>query len=176
MGRFAKLNKDINKLAEKIMQDQDLCKLIYYPNTHPLEKPDINGEGILDKRLLLFTPKIPLAGESEETQDDGTYVMIRPTRMTPSRGGYFIISLLIFDIYCHKDVRDIYYKDEDSGDIVKGDRALLIMDKIMGIMDDMDIGIGKDNIDRAEEVSNRNTTFSGYAIGYVNVDFSNQSK
>ena len=54
------------------MQDQDLCKLIHYPNTHPLDQPDINGYNtILDKRLLLFTPKIPLAGETEETQDDG---------------------------------------------------------------------------------------------------------
>lgn len=176
MGRFAKLNKDINKLAEKIMQDQDLCKLIYYPNTHPLDQPDINGENtVLDKRLLLFTPKIPLAGKDEETQDDGTYVMIRPTRLKPTRGGHYIISLLIFDIYCQKGIRTIYYKD-DNGNTVKGDRALLIMDKIEDIINSVDIGIGKDNLDGVEEIANRNTTFSGYAIGYVNVDFRKLSK
>lgn len=171
IGRFAKLNTDIQKLADKMMEDQDLCKLIHYPNTHPLDQPDINGYNtILDKRLLLFTPKIPLAGESEGTDDDGTYVMIRPTRLNPSRGGHYIISLLIFDIYCQKDIRTIYYKD-DNGNTVKGDRALLIMDKIEGIIGGVDIGIGKDNLDGVEEIANRNTTFSGYAIGYVNVDF-----
>ena len=172
MGRFAKLNTDIQKLADKIMEDQDLCKLIYYPHSRPLDQPDVNGYNtILDKRLLLFTPKIPLA--DQETQDDGTYVMIRPTRLRPTKGGHYIISLLIFDIYCQKDIRTIYYKD-DNGNTVKGDRALLIMDKIEDIINSVDIGIGKDNLDGVEEIANRNVTFSGYAIGYVNVDFRNQ--
>ncbi len=173
IGRFAKLNTDIQKLADRIMEDQDLCKLIYYPHSRPLDQPDVNGYNtILDKRLLLFTPKIPLAGEKEETQDDGTYVMIRPTRLKPTRGGHYIVSLLIFDIYCHKDIRVIYYKD-DNGKTIKGDRALLIMDKIEDIINSVDIGIGKDNLDEVGEIYNRNVTFSGYGIGYVNVDFRN---
>ncbi|HZJ98410.1 MAG TPA: hypothetical protein VFC79_00300, partial [Tissierellaceae bacterium] len=119
IGRFAKLNTDIQKLAEKMMEDQDLCKLIYHPHSHPLKQHEVNGEDILDKRLLLFTPKIPLAGEGEGTQDDGTYVMIRPFRGRSTRGGHYIISLLMFDIYCQKDIRTIYYKGED-GSTVKG--------------------------------------------------------
>lgn len=171
MGKFAKLNSDIQALADVLLEDQDLCKLIHYPHEYPLAKPDINGYNtILDKRLLLLTPKIPLAGESPETDDDGTYVMIRPYSMTPIHGGYFIVSLLVFDIYCHKDIRTIYYEDED-GELIKGDRALLIMDKIEKAIEKSNIGIGKNNLDGIEEISNRNTTFSGYALGYANIDF-----
>lgn len=174
IGRFAKLNTDIQKLADRIMEDQDLCKLIYYPNTHPLDQPDINGENtILDKRLLLFTPKIPLAGENEGTQDDGTYVMILPKVIDPTRGGHYMVTRLHFDIFCHKDIRNIYYKD-DSGNIDRGDRALLIMNKIEGIMQGANIGIGEDNLGQSEIIANRNTTFSGYSLWYLNVDFRNQ--
>ena len=71
MGRFKKLNDDVRKLGEMILQDQDLCKLIYYPDDNPLEQPNINGRRtILGDRLLLFTPKLPLAKE------EGTFVSI----------------------------------------------------------------------------------------------------
>ena len=176
MGRFEKLNDDIQELADKILADQDLCKLIHYPENNPLEQPNINGKKhILDKRLLLFTPKIPLADASNNTQDHGTYVTIRPTRLRPSKGGNYIISLLCFDIYCHKDVRPIYYKDKDDND-KNGDRAILIMDRIEELMDGVNFSIGKDNLDGAGEIANSNTTFSGYTIAYTDVDFRNQGK
>ena len=171
ISRFKKLNSDIQFLANRMMEDQELVKLIHYPHQYPLKQPAISGyKNVLDKRLLLFTPKIPLAGEDTNTQEDGTYVMVRPFRINPSRGGYYAISLLVFDIYCQKDIRTIYYKDED-GDEVKSDRALMIVDRIENVMKDTGIGIGEDSMDVMEEISNRNMTFSGYRMGYVNVDF-----
>lgn len=170
MGRLSKLNTDIRLLTDKILENQDLCKLIYYPNKYPLSQPDINGyETILDKRLLPFTPKIPLRGKDEDTQDDGTYVSIRPIRFRPSRGNQYIVSILVFDIYCEKDIRAVYYEEDERE--VKGDRALLIMDKIIDIMDETQIGIGKDTMNIVEEIYNRNATFSGYRLGYTDVDF-----
>ena len=175
MGRLGKLNRDIRLLGDIILENQDLCKLIHYPHTHPFDQPEINGENtILDKRLLLFTPKIPLRGRDEETQDDGTYVSIRPVRFRPSQGNQYIISLLIFDIFCQQNIRTIYYMED--GKLVKGDRALLIMDKLVDIMDEIQTGIGKDALDSTEEIMNRNATFSGFRLSYTNVDFKQLSK
>lgn len=166
MGRFEKLNDDIQALADKILDDQDLCKLIYYTNNDPLDQPDINGKRhILDKRLLLFTPKIELAST------EGTYVLIRVPNFRPSKGGYYISSLLLFDVYVHKDIKTIYYSDGK-----RGDRAMLILDRIEKIMEDLDIGIGQDNLNGGGEVANNNATFSGHSISYANVDFRNQGK
>ena len=170
MGRFKKLNDDVRKLGEMILQDQDLCKLIYYPDDNPLEQPNINGRRtILGDRLLLFTPKLPLAKE------EGTYVSIRPSRFKPTKGGYFIVSLLCFYIYCQKDIRPIMYKDKE-GNIKTGDRVILIMDRIEEIMNNVNFSVGKDNLYDITEIANNNATFSGYVMGYEDVDFRNLSR
>mgnify|MGYP006878638441 CR=1 FL=1 len=165
MGRFEKLNDDIQALADKILEDQDLCKLIHYPDNNPLDQPNVNGKRhILDKRLLLFTPKIPLA------EEQGTYVLIRVPNFRPSNGGYYISSLLLFDVYVHEGTRVVYYTD-NKGNEKKGDRVMLILDRIEKIMEDLGIGIGQDNLNGGGEVANNNATFTGHSIGYVNVDF-----
>lgn len=170
MGRFEKLNDDIQLLADKILADQELCKLIHYPDNNPLDQPNVNGKRhILDKRLLLFTPKIPLA------EEQGTYVLIRVPNFRPTKGGYFISSLLLFDVYTHSKSKVIYYTDE-NGNEKKGDRVMLILDKIDKVMEGLGIGIGQDNLNGGGEVANANATFSGHSIGYANVDFRNQGK
>ena len=147
-----------------ILQDQDLCKLIYYPDNNPLDQPDVNPERIRDERLLLFTPKIELADTV------GTYVLIRVPNFRPTKGGYFISSLLLFDIYTHSKSKIVYYTD-DEGNPKKGDRVMLILDRIDKVMEGLGIGVGQDNLNGGGEVANANATFSGHSIGYANVDF-----
>lgn len=172
MGRFEKLNDDIQELADKILADQDLCKLIYYSENNPLEQPNVNGKKfILDKRLLLFTPKIPLA------EGQGTYVTILPTNITlvPNSGNQFVRCLLVFDIYSHQDVRSIYYKDIQNNEKV-GDRVILIMDRIEKIMENTGFSIGNSELSSARVISNNNATFSGYEISYKDFDFKSRIK
>jgi len=167
MGRFEKLNQDVRQLAEKILEDQDLCKLIYHPDNNPLDMPNVNGKKeIIDKRLILFRPKLPLADEV------GTYVIVRPTLMRSIKGEHYIRTTLRFFIYCHEKVRDIHYYDADGND-KKGDRALLIVDKIEKFMDSVNFSIGKENFGGVDEIANNDATFSGYVVSYLDVDFRN---
>lgn len=166
MGRFAKLNNDIQQLGLKMLENQDICKLIYYPDSQIIDKPDVDADEILHKRLFLFTSKLPLAAEQ------GTYVMIRPYRFRPSGGGHFIISLLCFDIYTHQDARRIVFKDS-KGEFLSGDRILMIMDKIDEFMNGNGIGISinKDNLDGSSEVESRNAEFAGFTLAYRDISF-----
>lgn len=166
MGRFAKLNNDIQQLGLKMLENQDICKLIYYPDSQIIDKPDVDADEILHKRLLLFTSKLPLAAEQ------GTYVMIRPYMFRPSSGGHFIISLLCFDIYTHQDARRIVFKDS-KGEFLSGDRILMIMDKIDEFMNSNGIGISinKDNLDGSSEVESRNAEFAGFTLAYRDISF-----
>lgn len=145
-----------------MLDDDDLCKLIYYTENNPLNQDAINGEKHLsDKRLLTFRSKIPLAAS------EGVYVLVRVPNMRPSSGGgYYISSLLVFDIYCHVDIKTIYDRNGN-----KMDRTLLIASRIEQIMKELDIGIGKDSFNGGGEVSNNDGTFQGFSMGYVNVDF-----
>lgn len=168
MGRFEKLNDDIRQLAEKILEDQDLCKLIHYPDNNPLDMPKVNGKkDILDKRLLLLAPKFPLATEV------GSYISIRVPISRPSSGGSYIASLLYFDIFVHEKSRDVYYKDKD-GNVKYGNRAKVIEDRIETFMSSINIGVGKPSLDGSYEISNNDATFSGYSLRYKDVDFRNQ--
>ena len=166
MGRFAKLNNDIQQLGLKMLENQDICKLIYYSDSQIIDKPDVDADEILHKRLFLFTSKLPLAAEQ------GTYVMIRPYRFRPSGGGHFIISLLCFDIYTHQDARRIVFKDS-KGELLSGDRILMIMDKIDEFMNGNGIGISinKDNLDGSSEVESRNAEFAGFTLAYRDISF-----
>jgi len=166
VGRFAKLNNDIQQLGLKMLENQDICKLIYYPDSQIIDKPDVDADEILHRRLFLFTSKLPLAAEQ------GTYVMIRPYRFRPSGGGHFIISLLCFDIYTHQDARRIVFKDS-KGELLSGDRILMIMDKIDEFMNGNGIGISinKDNLDGSSEVESRNAEFAGFTLAYRDISF-----
>lgn len=168
MGRLEKLNDDIRHLADEVLNDEELCKFIHYPNNNPLDKPIVNGKkAILDKRLLLFTPKIPLATET------GTYVIIRPTNIRAIKGDYYLKTTLRFFIYCHESIRDIYYYDENGND-KKGDRAILIADRIERFMDTVGFSIGKEDFGGVDEVGNNDSTFTGYVLSYKDVDFRSQ--
>jgi hypothetical protein len=171
MGRFEKLNDDMQMLADKILADQDLCKLIHYPDNNPLDQPDVNPEIIRDERLLLFTPKIPLA------EEQGTYVIVLPTNiaLVPNSGNQFIRCLLVFDIYSHQNIRNVYYKDKQQND-KKGDRVILIMNKIEEIMKNIGFSIGDSELNGARIISNSNATFSGYEISYKDFDFKSRIK
>ena len=169
MGRFEKLNDDMQMLADKILADQDLCKLIHYPDNNPLDQPDVNPEIIRDERLLSFISKIELADKV------GTYVLIRVPNFRPSKGGYFISSLLLFDVYTHSKSKVVYYTDS-QGNRKKGNRVMLILDRIDDIMASLGAGVGQDSLNGGGEVANSNATFSGHSIGYANVDFRNQGK
>ncbi len=165
MGRFAKLNNDIQQLGWKMLENQDICKLIYYNNSQIIDKPDVNIDEILHKRLFLFTSKLPIAVK------EGTYVMIRPYRFKLSKGGYFVVSLLCFDIYVHQDARRVVFQDK-NGELLTGDRVLMLMDKIDEfIYGGSGLGIGEDNFDGAEEINTRNNEFAGFTLAYKNIDF-----
>lgn len=166
MGRFLKLNNNIQILGMKMLQDQDLCKLIYYSDTEIINKPNVDPDDILHKRLLLFTSKLPLADQT------GTYVNIRPYRFNPNNSGHFIISLLCFDIYVHQDIRRVIFKD-DNNKFISGDRALVIMDKIDSFMNSNknNVCVSKANLDGGAEIDTRNAVFAGFTLGYKDISF-----
>lgn len=168
MRRFEKLNNDIQELGQRLIANQDLCKLLYYQQNNPLDLPEISGKShILNKKILLFTPKLPLATATD------VYMTVRVPKMRPSsKDGYYIVSMLSFDIYCHRDIREIYYTGTD-GNMAKGDRSILLLDKVDEVMKNVDTSIGKCKLHEISEIYNSDATFSGYSAIYIDLDFRN---
>lgn len=166
MGRFYKMNRDIYALAEAMLKNQELCKLIYYSGQHPLKQPDIDGvRQLLNKRVLPFRTKMPTPLEEK------TYVMIRPENIRSSRGGNLIKSQLVFDIYTSEKDKIVYDKNNKLCN-----REMLIMDKIDGFMTSMEFSIGENDFTMAGTIETRNADFTGYSIIYNDVDFRKMSE
>ncbi len=166
INRFEKMNKDIYALAEKMLEDQDLCKLIYYAGKYPLRGENVNGyKNLLDKRVLPFKRKIPRPDEQ------GTYILIRPENIRGSRGGNLIKSQLVFDVYTSEQDKQIFDKDGDFAN-----REMLIMAKIDEFMRNIGLSIGENGFGMAGTVETRNSEFTGYSVIYDDVDFREMSK
>lgn len=160
-NKFEKLNRDIYNLAKKMLEDQELCKLIHYSGQFPLTQPDISGTRLLlGKKVLPFKSKIPRPDEQ------GTYILIRPENIRGSKGGNLISSQLVFEIYTSETDGDVY--DED-GDIA--DRVALIMSKIDKFMINSGLSIGKNSFGMAGSIGTRNSEFTGYSMVYNDIDF-----
>lgn len=161
MGRFNKMNRDIYTLAEEMLEDQRLCKLIYYSGQHPLRQPDINGvRHLLNKRVLPFGKKIP------QVDREGTFILIRPENIRSIQGNNYLRAQLVFEIYTSEKDKIIY--DEDNKPC---SREMLIMDGIEAFMKNINLSVGKNNFGMAGSIETRNSEFTGYSVVYNDVDF-----
>lgn len=55
------LGKSLNRIANHLAKNQNLCKYLYYTNFSPLEEKDIIGYNLINENILV----IPLINENE---------------------------------------------------------------------------------------------------------------
>ena len=99
--RFEVMGEDIFKIVNKLLQNQNLLKLIKYTDRDPLSHPDIPQDEI-DKMLhknILITPKIP-----DEDQDKNCYIIILLDKyIVDPQNADFKIATVRFDVLCPMD-------------------------------------------------------------------------
>lgn len=99
--RFEVMGEDIFKIVERILNNQNLLKLIKYTNNDPLNQPDLTQEEkdkLLHKNILI-TPKIP-----DEDQDKNCYIVILLDEyIVDSQNADFKQAKIRFDVLCPMD-------------------------------------------------------------------------
>lgn len=154
MGRFLKLNNDMQIIADKLLENQDLCKLLAYEGNNPLSMPKVRTSDIMNKRLL-FSSRI------FDVDEVGSYLTVRFAGGKPSKGGYFIHSTFFVDILIHQDARNV----------IGGQRVNFMADIIEEIMANLDISIGKVSLYDVVEIVSNNASFAGLRLVYRDTDF-----
>lgn len=163
MSHFKELNLYINNVLEMLVQNQNLCKYLYYdtkPDEDPLSKPNLTEEqriGLLFKHIFPL-PKLP----SDSKVDASSYLTVFFDNIEKGGSIYFKDSILTFNVFCHLDLWRI------------PDRL-----RVYSIMEEIDlmfnnqstVGIGKTQFQRSRLFS-VNKDFAGYTITYRLVDFS----
>lgn len=98
--RFAVMGENAFNVANKLMQNQRLCRLLKYQTRDPFNKeyPDVDGVSLLNKQIMIM-PKI----FDESTEKTSYIVAMFSNFVTNSLNPDFKLSTVRFDIACPYD-------------------------------------------------------------------------
>lgn len=98
--RFAVMGKNAFNIANKLMQNQKLCRLLKYQVRDPFSKeyPDVNGIDLLNRQIMIM-PKI----FDESTEKTSYIVAIFSNFITNTLNPDFKLSTVRFDVACPYD-------------------------------------------------------------------------
>ena len=99
--RFAVMGTNAFNIANKLMQNQNLCRLLKYQVRDPFDKekyPDVDGVNLLNKQIMI-TPKI----FDDSTEKTSYVVAIFSNFITTTFNPDFKISTIRFDVACPYD-------------------------------------------------------------------------
>jgi hypothetical protein len=164
LSKFSQLNQDINRVLDKLVSNQDLCKLLYYTNDSPLDESDIQ-----DTSSLLYSLIFPYPISVETFKDDDgnpiakTIINILFDDFELGKtNNKFKSSKLVFIILCHTSL----WRLSDSTL-----RPFCILDQIDQMFSDQRVlGIGKGEFN-GWRISWANDDYVGYKFVVKNFEF-----
>lgn len=153
--RFAVMGMNAFKIANKIMQNQNICRLLKYQVRDPFNKekyPDVNGIDLINKQILIV-PKI-----FDDSTEKMSYITAVFDDFSVNRlNSEFKITTIRFDIACPYDE---WLLDEYSL------RPYLLMQEIDTIFNGSKLaGIGTLQFHRADNLT-LTPWIGGYSMQY----------
>ncbi len=165
MSKFSDLNEDINKVLDKLISNQDFCKLLYYKTDDPLSEADIT-----DPTILLFTKIFPFPTTTEIFKDDDgnpvanivVNVLFDDFKLGV-KNNRFVSAKLVFVVLCHMSLWPL-----STTSML---RPICILDEIDQMFSDQRLlGIGRDEFDRCN-LTWSDASYSGYKLSINNFRF-----
>ncbi len=160
------MNSNINKILEKLVSSQDLCKYLYYDSDNPIAESDIDDPS----SSLLYKKIFPYPTSTEIFKDaDGKViaksvinVLFDDFRMG-SQNTKFKYGKLIFVILCHTSL----WRLQATGQL----RPYCILNEIDEMFSEQRvIGIGKGEFESCS-LTWSDQNYSGYKLVYKNYEF-----
>ena len=96
---FLSINKDMRLLIDKILNNDRLCKLLYYTDRKALDKPKLTD----DQKLGLFGKNLKMVPKMYVDSEVLNYIWIKFDNFFPSGNPEFRDNTIEFDIVCHFD-------------------------------------------------------------------------
>lgn len=153
--RFAVMGTNVFRVADKLMTNKTLCRLLKYQVRDPLDKdkyPDVDGIDLLNKQILII-PKI-----FDDSTEKMSYITAIFTGFSVnSLNPEFKLTTIRFDIACPYDE---WVLDEQSL------RPYLIMQEVDTMFNEAKMaGIGRLQFTRAEALT-LTPQIGGYSMFY----------
>ena len=155
---FNVVGKNLILFANMILNNQKICKLLYYSNLSPLTQPDIIETDFLMNKNIRVVPKVP-----DFDSENGSFIVLLMDEfiLDPSNEDMKLVTIR-FDIICPMDE---WIVNEDSL------RPFLIMSELQTIFDGLKInGVGRLRFINAERIV-LSENHAGYSMKFNNYEF-----
>lgn len=156
---FYELNLVLNSVAKKLINNENLCKYLYYNEKNPLEQPELT----IEQRTELMDKKIFTIPRTPFTDEQGSSIIIGLDRFESTNTNRTFIEYRIeFNVYSHVDLWTL-----ERGLL----RPYMILHEIHQMMQgDRTLGIGRLQFGGCR-LSILDDSIAGYTTSYDNVDF-----
>lgn len=156
MGNFEELNKNMNDIMVKLIENQNLCKLLKYNTKDCLSQPSIE-----DTTSLLHNEIFPYPFSTETLKEASSLLIVTFDKFTPTKGYGYKNNYVIFRVLCNNDL----WSTDD------GLRPYLILHELDTMFNDKKvIGIGKLIFNSCNELW-ANKDYTGFTLTYKVTDF-----
>lgn len=97
---FLSIEKDLKTIIEKILDNQDLLKLLYYTDRNCMSKPDVT----MEQALTMIGKQIRIVPYYEVLPDCPNYIIVTMDNFTPNdTNPKFRDCMINISILCHPD-------------------------------------------------------------------------
>ena len=157
MANFKELGTNLDVILTKLLNNQTLCKLLYYKDTNPLSQDDLESP-----EILLYTTIFPYPRTTELLSVASSILIVGFDNFKATSGNNFVGSILYFRILCH----------ENQWQINSGLRPYLIMNEISTMFNNEKVvGIGALSFGGGGEIR-EGSFYSGFEFTYKITEFS----
>lgn len=97
---FLSVEKDLSRICNKLLENQRLCKLLYYTDRDCLNKPDLTTE----QKLSMLNRQIQIVPKLDIIETCPNFIIITFDKFTPNTTNpEFNDFIIIVDVLCHPD-------------------------------------------------------------------------
>lgn len=162
MSRLKELTDYKNKIIQRLVGNQNICKAVFYQNRDFLDKPDIDyaEKGLIYSNIFPFD-FIPTT--NEELKIMKTYITLSVTDYKKARNTEFRAGNIFINAFTHKN---LYLTDYG---FLRIDYLISEIDQLLS--DERGIGIGKLEFIGMKEYKINNDLLGSY-LQYRPIDFS----
>ncbi|MBX4152259.1 hypothetical protein [Paenibacillus lautus] len=154
MARFQQLNKNIEEVLLNLIDNQSLCKLLYYPQDDPFNEKEINDTSVLLYNKIYPFPYVPGV---QETAGSFLSAFFDNFKLPSDNKGTKEVSL-VFNVIVHKNL----WRMPGTGML----RPYSILHEVDEICNSQRIvGIKKVPFDKGRLI-HYNNDFAGYQVQY----------
>lgn len=151
------IDRYLNEIKTQLLNNDTLCKFLYYDNRNPLASPDLLDNSIIltDKlnQKLFFTPY----SEDTDLKAKSTINIVVDEFKLDSKTKYYKDLKIEFIIMVH---HDIWLLDDGSGEIKLRPNAIWY--EINNMFDKSRTGIGTDTFEHSNLIRSKSGYYSGY--------------